>query len=75
MEGDDADTLEGIGGEIISIHSLRMEGDAIGNTEMVEYRISIHSLRMEGDRWILLNGMEQHHFNPLPPHGGRLARC
>ena len=36
--------------------------------------ISIHSLRMEGDR----NGTAAHgwslHFNPLPPHGGRLAR-
>ena len=35
--------------------------------------ISIHSLRMEGD-CISQRGQGRHrHFNPLPPHGGRLA--
>ena len=34
--------------------------------------ISIHSLRMEGDfPWSSLR-RKQEHFNPLPPHGGRL---
>ena len=34
-----ADTLEGIGGEIISIHSLRMEGDfqKFNNTHFAPY--------------------------------------
>ena len=35
--------------------------------------ISIHSLRMEGDvEWEQVNSV-QNHFNPLPPHGGRLS--
>ena len=33
----------------ISIHSLRMEGDPAGRSDVRIYRISIHSLRMEGD--------------------------
>ena len=33
----------------ISIHSLRMEGDADAVFIFQEYSISIHSLRMEGD--------------------------
>ena len=57
----------------ISIHSLRMEGDAYcGAIRRTRKRISIHSLRMEGDdakhatRCLLICD-----FNPLPPHGGR----
>ena len=34
--------------------------------------ISIHSLRMEGDRYRKDGITWQYHFNPLPPHGGRL---
>ena len=34
--------------------------------------ISIHSLRMEGDSRHCACGRSQLHFNPLPPHGGRL---
>ncbi len=35
--------------------------------------ISIHSLRMEGDQFVLLfRDIRNIHFNPLPPHGGRL---
>ena len=35
--------------------------------------ISIHSLRMEGDQFVLLfRDIRNVHFNPLPPHGGRL---
>ena len=33
----------------ISIHSLRMEGDIVTLTRLVQPEISIHSLRMEGD--------------------------
>ena len=34
--------------------------------------ISIHSLRMEGDQLPLVSMLSHQHFNPLPPHGGRL---
>ena len=34
--------------------------------------ISIHSLRMEGDASRLRGQPWHDHFNPLPPHGGRL---
>ena len=36
--------------EIISIHSLRMEGDIINRLDIIGKGISIHSLRMEGDK-------------------------
>ena len=36
--------------------------------------ISIHSLRMEGDEFLHTIPAFCGHFNPLPPHGGRL-RC
>ena len=37
--------------EIISIHALRVEGDARrGRGEREQTRISIHALRVEGDR-------------------------
>ena len=42
--------------------------NAEGNT------ISIHSLRMEGDNFFYLIHNIVKHFNPLPPHGGRLLR-
>ena len=35
--------------EIISIHSLRMEGDKPWGAKCIRKGISIHSLRMEGD--------------------------
>ena len=34
---------------VISIHSLRVEGDAAMTTLVERQRISIHSLRVEGD--------------------------
>ena len=34
--------------------------------------ISIHSLRMEGDSYCHFFTHSIRHFNPLPPHGGRL---
>ena len=35
--------------------------------------ISIHSLRMEGDICPDPSQLQHDHFNPLPPHGGRLT--
>ena len=35
--------------------------------------ISIHSLHTEGDRRQKRTGVMENDFNPLPPHGGRLA--
>ena len=40
----------------------------------IVYRISIHSLRMEGDKENNHGNLNTGHFNPLPPHGGRLRR-
>ena len=80
----------------ISIHSLRMEGDENGFLLVDNiFCISIHSLRMEGDAadrpkrsavkvfqstpsaWretqvTVCVHNRRTHFNPLPPHGGRL---
>ena len=57
---------------LISIHSLRMEGDPIdGFPETVCVFISIHSLRMEGDTEHRCSSECDCYFNPLPPHGGR----
>ena len=57
---------------MISIHSLRMEGDDGISIHYGHKFISIHSLRMEGDRCGKSWGYAFLHFNPLPPHGGRL---
>ena len=103
---------------VISIHSLRMEGDIVAvNDDFSAQLISIHSLRMEGDQVTVCvhnrrtqfqstpsawretfsgkhspisdsfqstpsawretqifqhKNCNTHHFNPLPPHGGRL---
>ena len=57
---------------VISIHSLRMEGDYRSSHRRVDRCISIHSLRMEGDEKWNLSNLIIFHFNPLPPHGGRL---
>ena len=45
---------------------------ALAQSEHVRFIISIHSLRMEGDQRPRLSTAWQKHFNPLPPHGGRL---
>ena len=50
-----------------------MEGDLDDARENRTLTISIHSLRMEGDSSFLLIDFMVHHFNPLPPYGGR--RC
>ena len=49
-----------------------MEGDGAITTPGYVGDISIHSLRMEGDSRHCACGRSQLHFNPLPPHGGRL---
>ena len=58
----------------ISIHSLRMEGDNSSSCSILRQFISIHSLRMEGDGIASLLTQDLSHFNPLPPHGGRLSK-
>ena len=56
----------------ISIHSLRLEGD--GKSERLlsrsqEFQSTPSAWReTRSDYYVLLG---QHHFNPLPPHGGR----
>ena len=57
--------------DCISIHSLRMEGDYQLRGDQHVYFISIHSLRMEGDNDFKTYSIDELHFNPLPPHGGR----
>ena len=69
------DSLPRVGGAAISIHSLRMEGDRNCLDDAHEQIISIHSLRMEGDFSFPSAGRTAVHFNPLPPHGGRLPQC
>ena len=58
-------------GNIISIHSLRMEGDTSSGYAFPGKYISIHSLRMEGDLPPMPIPCNSAYFNPLPPHGGR----
>ena len=71
MEGDHIHFATGELFPVISIHSLRMEGDQRLGKSPEPRNISIHSLRMEGDYidlGYLCGGV---YFNPLPPHGGR----
>ena len=58
----------------ISIHSLRMEGDSADSPQSGQSDISIHSLRMEGDNCSHRVTLQNVHFNPLPPYGGRPER-
>ena len=53
-----------------------MEGDReLGETLQAVLDISIHSLRMEGDLPnVIFRKSGALHFNPLPPHGGRLGK-
>ena len=46
----------------------------IPENNLVSVVISIHSLRMEGDIVISPPRCAACHFNPLPPHGGRLTK-
>ena len=52
-----------------------MEGDRNCLDDAHEQIISIRSLRMEGDFSFPSAGRTAVHFNPLPPHGGRLPQC
>ena len=54
----------------ISIHTLRMEGDAGDPLHRPGDEISIHTLRMEGDFKIVFKMILPSYFNPHPPHGG-----
>ena len=70
MEGDIYRMLR-IQNKIISIHSLRMEGDPDTTTEVqtTEYfnPLPPHGGRQKTSR----HPARESHFNPLPPHGGR----
>ena len=60
------------GCSMISIHSLRVEGDKQRCLKLQRpFSISIHSLRVEGDREHLHLAGGPRYFNPLPPCGGR----
>ncbi len=56
---------------VISIHSLRVEGDSSKSCILQLKFISIHSLRVEGDIWQRSCYHRDKNFNPLPPCGGR----
>ena len=59
----------------ISIHSLRMEGDCIPISRILQ-TCHFNPLPPHGGRRrILSGGNVMSHFNPLPPHGGRLQRA
>ena len=74
MEGDHIHFATGELFPVISIHSLRMEGDQRLGKSPEPRNISIHSLRMEGDNRRQQPQAKASHFNPLPPHGGRLDK-
>ena len=76
MEGDRRELPDAVpAARRISIHSLRMEGDlGVFLVHALELGISIHSLRMEGDLTFSIWSIDSAHFNPLPPHGGRLIQ-
>ena len=56
----------------ISIHALRVEGDAAMEDELEKTEISIHALRVEGDAMTAIILASMVYFNPRPPCGGRL---
>ena len=58
------------GAEIISIHTLRVEGDPSPGQRCGRRRISIHTLRVEGDGLYPISITAQVYFNPHPPRGG-----
>ena len=61
-------------GFVISIHALRVEGDAAALRPCAPMRISIHALRVEGDAGESADGGAGRDFNPRPPCGGRRKR-
>ena len=60
--------------DVISIHSLRMEGDR-KSVHGADVARNFNPLPPHGGRrcW-RSDSLEQADFNPLPPHGGRLNR-
>ena len=58
----------------ISIHALRVEGDAKAAARRRTVAISIHALRVEGDDHRLRGGKASNDFYPRPPGGGRPPR-
>ncbi len=57
---------------VISIHTLRVEGDSYYNylRDVLDH-ISIHTLRVEGDSGVVASGTANVvNFNPHPPRGG-----
>ena len=71
MEGDCAPVVVGELEGVISIHTLRMEGDVAVGVGLAADLISIHTLRMEGDLWLpSAPSPLTTYFNPHPPHGG-----
>ena len=58
---------------MISIHALRVEGDAVCvDRTALRFGISIHALRVEGDSTDKLTEIENKaNFYPRPPGGGR----
>ena len=59
------------GGQVISIHALREEGDARRKAPPLEISISIHALREEGDAELFRCRPAGEDFYPRPPRGGR----
>ena len=55
----------------ISIHALRVEGDAAVAEPAAALAISIHALRVEGDLYDYTDPSTGKHFYPRPPGGGR----
>ena len=58
-------------GEVISIHALRVEGDAVRLVDSGKKSISIHALRVEGDDGGFSATLNLEYFYPRPPGGGR----
>ncbi len=56
--------------EIISIHTLRVEGDVVVKRAVHAAWISIHTLRVEGDNSSSISPLRFRDFNPHPPRGG-----
>ena len=70
-----SDYMESAGEPVISIHSLRMEGDKCRQFWAIPY-IHFNPLPPHGGRLHFYKLLVYYlHFNPLPPHGGRHCVC
>ena len=56
--------------QMISIHTLRVEGDQTEEYKDMPLLISIHTLRVEGDLDVINRELLQPYFYPHPPCGG-----